>query len=324
MKKVLITGALGQIGSELTSKLRNEYGKDNVIATDIRMIQNSDIVSNGIFEQLNVMDAETLSKLAKKHNVDTIVHLASLLSAVGEQQPQYTWKLNMSGLTNVLEICREQNLKLFTPSSIAAFGDNSPKNLTPQDTIQRPGTMYGITKVSGELLCDYYYKKFGVDTRGVRFPGLISYVTPPGGGTTDYAVDIYYEALKNKKYNSFIAKGTQMDMMYMPDALQAIVDLIEADGSKLIHRNAFNITAMNFDPEEISSEIKKHIPDFEFGYDVDPIRQSIAESWPNSIDPTCAIEEWGFNFKYDLSKMTVDMLNKLSSKGIGDTKLNLK
>lgn len=324
MKKVLITGALGQIGSELTSKLRNEYGKDNVIATDIRMIQNSDIVSNGIFEQLNVMDAETLSKLAKKHNVDTIVHLASLLSAVGEQQPQYTWKLNMSGLTNVLEICREQNLKLFTPSSIAAFGDNSPKNLTPQDTIQRPGTMYGITKVSGELLCDYYYKKFGVDTRGLRFPGLISYVTPPGGGTTDYAVDIYYEALKNKKYNSFIAKGTQMDMMYMPDALQAIVDLIEADGSKLIHRNAFNITAMNFDPEEISSEIKKHIPDFEFGYDVDPIRQSIAESWPNSIDPTCAIEEWGFNFKYDLSKMTVDMLNKLSSKGIGDTKLNLK
>lgn len=324
MKKVLITGALGQIGSELTSKLRNEYGKDNVIATDIRMIENSEIVSNGMFEQLNVMDAETLSKLAKKHNVDTIVHLASLLSAVGEQQPQYTWKLNMSGLTNVLEICREQNLKLFTPSSIAAFGDNSPKNLTPQDTIQRPGTMYGITKVSGELLCDYYYKKFGVDTRGVRFPGLISYVTPPGGGTTDYAVDIYYEALKNKKYNSFIAKGTQMDMMYMPDALQAIVDLIEADGSKLIHRNAFNITAMNFDPEEISSEIKKHIPDFKFGYDVDPIRQSIAESWPNSIDPTCAIEEWGFNFKYDLSKMTVDMLNKLSSKGIGDTKLNLK
>lgn len=324
MKKVLITGALGQIGSELTSKLRNEYGKDNVIATDIRMIENSEIVSNGVFEQLNVMDAETLSKLAKKHNIDTIVHLASLLSAVGEQQPQYTWKLNMSGLTNVLEICREQNLKLFTPSSIAAFGDNSPKNLTPQDTIQRPGTMYGITKVSGELLCDYYYKKFGVDTRGVRFPGLISYVTPPGGGTTDYAVDIYYEALKNKKYNSFIAKGTQMDMMYMPDALQAIVDLIEADGSKLIHRNAFNITAMNFDPEEISSEIKKHIPDFEFGYDVDPIRQSIAESWPNSIDPTCAIEEWGFNFKYDLRKMTVDMLNKLSSKGIGDTKLNLK
>lgn len=324
MKKVLITGALGQIGSELTSKLRNEYGKDNVIATDIRMIENSEIVSNGMFEQLNVMDAETLSKLAKKHNVDTIVHLASLLSAVGEQQPQYTWKLNMSGLTNVLEICREQNLKLFTPSSIAAFGDNSPKNLTPQDTIQRPGTMYGITKVSGELLCDYYYKKFGVDTRGVRFPGLISYVTPPGGGTTDYAVDIYYEALKNKKYSSFIAEGTQMDMMYMPDALQAIVDLIEADGSKLIHRNAFNITAMNFAPEEISSEIKKHIPDFEFSYNVDPIRQSIAESWPNSIDPTCAIEEWGFNFKYDLSKMTIDMLNKLSSRGIGDTKLNLK
>jgi nucleoside-diphosphate-sugar epimerase len=315
MKKVLITGASGQIGSELTSKLRSEYGVDNVVATDIR--STSEIINNGLFETLNVMDIESMASVAKKYNVDTIIHLASLLSAVGEQNPQFAWKLNMGGLSNVLEVCKELNCKLFTPSSIAAFGSNSPKNLTPQDTLQRPSTMYGVTKVAGELLCDYYFNKFKVDTRGVRFPGLISYVTPPGGGTTDYAVDIYYEALKNKKYDSFIAKGTQMDMMYMPDALDAIVDLIEADSSKLIHRNAFNITAMSFDPDEIANEIKKHIPDFEFGYNVDPIRQSIAESWPNSIDPTCAINEWGFKVKYDLSKMTVDMLEKLKIKGIG-------
>lgn len=315
MKKVLITGASGQIGSELTSKLRSEYGVDNVVATDIR--STSEIVNNGLFEILDVMDINSMGSIAKKYNVDTIIHLASLLSAVGEQNPQFAWKLNMGGLSNVLEVCKELNCKLFTPSSIAAFGSNSPKNLTPQDTLQRPSTMYGVTKVAGELLCDYYFNKFKVDTRGVRFPGLISYVTPPGGGTTDYAVDIYYEALKNKKYDSFIAKGTQMDMMYMPDALDAIVDLIEADSSKLIHRNAFNITAMNFDPDEIANEIKKHIPDFEFGYNVDPIRQSIAESWPNSIDSTCAINEWGFKVNYDLSKMTIDMLEKLKIKGIG-------
>jgi len=321
MKKVLITGALGQIGSELTAKLRNEYGIDNVIATDIRSLENSGVSENGIFETLDVMDVNSMALIAKKYNVDTIIHLASLLSAVGEQKPQVAWQLNMGGLTNILEVCRELNLKLFTPSSIAAFGASSPKDLTPQDTIQRPSTMYGVTKVAGELLCDYYFNKFGVDTRGVRFPGLISYVTPPGGGTTDYAVDIYYEALKNKKYDSFIAKGTQMDMMYMPDALDAIVDLIEADGSKLIHRNAFNITAMNFDPDEIANEIKKHIPDFKFGYNVDPVRQSIAESWPNSIDPSCAINEWGFKFEYDLAKMTKDMLLKLSTKGICSTDL---
>ncbi|MGL6108193.1 L-threonine 3-dehydrogenase [Romboutsia sp.] len=323
MKKVLVTGALGQIGSELIVKLRNEYGVDNVIGTDIRSIPNSEVVTNGIFENLDVMDDKSLASLCKKYEIDTVIHLASLLSAVGEQKPQFAWKLNMGSLTNILEVCREFNYKLFTPSSIAAFGESSPKDLTPQDTIQRPSTMYGVTKVAGELLCDYYFKKFGVDTRGVRFPGLISYVTPPGGGTTDYAVDIYYEALKNKKYNSFIASGTKMDMMYMPDALSAIVDLIEADGSKLIHRNAFNITAMNFDPEEISNEIKKHIPEFEFGYNVDPVRQSIAESWPNSIDPTCAVEEWGFKFEYDLSKMTVDMLDKLAGKGIGDKNVSL-
>lgn len=323
MKKILVTGALGQIGSELTAKLRKEYGTDNVMATDVRMIEGSDVVNNGIFETLDVMDMEAMGNLAKKHNADTIIHLASLLSAVGEQRPQFAWKLNMGGLVNALEVAKETKATLFAPSSIAAFGPNSPKDLTPQDTIQRPNTMYGVTKVSGELLSDYYFQKFGVDTRSVRFPGLISYVTPPGGGTTDYAVDIYYEALKNKKYESFIAKGTKMDMMYMPDALQAVVDLLEADSSKLIHRNAFNITAMNFDPDEIATEIKKHIPNFEFGYNVDPIRQSIAESWPNSIDPSCAVNEWGFKFEYDLSKMTTDMIEKLTAKGVADTAVSL-
>ncbi|RDY26301.1 L-threonine 3-dehydrogenase [Romboutsia weinsteinii] len=323
MKKILVTGALGQIGSELTAKLRKEYGTDNVMATDVRMIEGSDVVNNGIFKTLDVMDIEAMGKLAKEHNADTIIHLASLLSAVGEQKPQFAWKLNMGGLVNALEVTKETKATLFAPSSIAAFGPNSPKDLTPQDTIQRPNTMYGVTKVSGELLSDYYFQKFGVDTRSVRFPGLISYVTPPGGGTTDYAVDIYYEALKNKKYESFIAKGTKMDMMYMPDALQAVVDLLEADTSKLIHRNAFNITAMNFDPDEIATEIKKHIPDFEFGYNVDPVRQSIAESWPNSIDPSCAVNEWGFKFEYDLSKMTTDMLEKLKAKGISNTEISM-
>ena len=321
MKKILITGALGQIGSELTAKLRKEYGVSNVLATDVRSIEESEVVNNGLFEILDVMDIESMGKLAKKHNADTIIHLASLLSAVGEKKPQFAWKLNMGGLVNALEVAKDTNSKLFAPSSIAAFGPNSPKDLTPQDTIQRPNTMYGITKVSGELLSDYYFHKFGVDTRSVRFPGLISYVTPPGGGTTDYAVDIYYEALKNKKYESFIAEGTKMDMMYMPDALQAVVDLLEADGSKLVHRNAFNITAMNFSPEEIAAEIKKNMPEFKFSYNVDPVRQSIAESWPNSIDPSCAINEWGFKFEYDLAKMTKDMLQKLGEKGIGKESL---
>lgn len=316
MNKILVTGALGQIGSELITKLRAEYGVCNVIATDIRTVECSEVVNCGLFEVIDVMDAEAMNFAVKNHKVDTIIHLASLLSAVGEKNPQFAWKLNMGGLVNALEVARENNCKIFAPSSIAAFGPNSPKDLTPQDTIQRPNTIYGVTKVSGELLSDYYFHKYGVDTRSVRFPGLISYVTPPGGGTTDYAVDIYYEALKNKKYESFIAEGTKMDMMYMPDALQSIVDLLEADASKLVHRNSFNISAMSFAPEEIASEIKKHIPDFEFSYNVDPVRQSIADSWPNSIDSTCATEEWGFKYEYDLSKMTIDMLEKLRSKGI--------
>ncbi len=316
MKKILVTGCLGQIGTELVTKLREVYGVDNVVASDIRKPEGNPIVEGGTFEILDVTDAKAFLEVARKHNVDTIIHLAALLSAVAEAKPQLAWDINMGGLVNALEAARELNCKFFTPSSIGAFGPDTPKNNTPQDTIQRPKTMYGVTKVSGELLCDYYYTKFGVDTRGVRFPGLISYVAPPGGGTTDYAVDIYYEALKNGKYTSYIDKGTYMDMMYMPDAIQAIIDLMEADPSKLKHRNAFNITAMSFEPEQIAAEIKKHIPEFEISYNPDPVRQGIANTWPDSIDPTAAKEEWGFKAEYDLAKMTTDMLEKLRAKGI--------
>jgi nucleoside-diphosphate-sugar epimerase len=314
MKKILVTGALGQIGSELTMHMRSIYGNDNVVATDIRRLEGNPTVESGPFEVLDVTNASQMADLAKKHKVDSIIHLAALLSAVAEAKPALAWEINMGGLFNALEVARELNCAFFTPSSIAAFGPSSPKVNTPQDTVQRPATMYGVTKVSGELLCDYYYKKYGVDTRGVRFPGLISYVTPPGGGTTDYAVDIYYEALKSGKYSSFIGQGTYMDMMYMPDALNAIVKLMEADSTKLLHRNAFNITAMSFEPGQIAAEIKKHIPSFELTYNVDPIRQAIADTWPDSIDDSAAKAEWGFEAKYDLASMTTEMLARLREK----------
>lgn len=311
MKKILVTGALGQIGSELVMHMRKIYGNDNVIATDIRRIEGNKVVESGPFEILDVTKASNIAEISKKHNVDSIMHLAALLSAVAEAKPTLAWDINMGGLFNALEVARELNCAFFTPSSIGAFGPSTPKIKTPQDTLQRPQTMYGVTKVSGELLCNYYFSKYGVDTRGVRFPGLISYETLPGGGTTDYAVDIYYEALKNGKYTSFIDKGTYMDMMYMPDAINAIVNLMEADPKKLIHRNAFNITAMSVEPEMIAAEIKKHIPNFEINYKVDPIRQAIANSWPDSIDDSVARAEWGFTTKYDLALMTTDMLEKL-------------
>ncbi|MGY3749130.1 L-threonine 3-dehydrogenase [Vagococcus acidifermentans] len=314
MKKVLVTGCLGQIGSELVARLREDLGIENVIATDIRRPEGDPTVEGGMFEVLDVMDREAMNHLAQSYEVDTLIHLAALLSAVAEAKPQMGWELNMGGLVNALEVARENNLKFFTPSSIGAFGPNTPKDNTPQDTIQRPTTMYGVTKVAGELLCDYYYTKFGVDTRGVRFPGLISYKTLPGGGTTDYAVDIYYEAIKNKTYECFIKEGTAMDMMYMPDAIDAIVQLMNADPEKLIHRNAFNISAMSFEPEEIKKSIQKVMPEFTMSYNVDPVRQGIADSWPNAIDSTCAKEEWGFAPKYDLDAMTRDMLAKLTEK----------
>jgi len=314
MKKVLITGALGQIGSELTERLRKDLGVENVIATDIRNVEDNPVIENGIFNVLDVRDRVKMQELAKDNGVDTLIHLASLLSATAENSPQFAWTLNMNGLMNALEVARELELQFFSPSSIAAFGPTTPMDNTPQVTIQRPTTMYGVTKVAGELLCDYYFNKYGVDTRSVRFPGLISYKTLPGGGTTDYAVDIYYEALKTGHYDSFIAEGTKMDMMYMDDAIDAIIDLMNADGSKLINRNSFNITAMSFAPEEIAASIQKFLPDFTMSYDVDPTRQRIADSWPNSIDATCAKEEWGFHPKFDLDKMSEDMLEKLREK----------
>lgn len=313
MKRIMITGALGQIGSELTLKLREIYGTDNVIATDIRK-NDSEAANSGPFEMVDVTDAKSMLDTAKKYNVDTVIHMAALLSATAEANPVFAWNLNMGGLMNALETARECNAQFFTPSSIGAFGPSTPKDNTPQDTIHRPTTMYGVNKVAGELLSDYYYYKFGVDTRGLRFPGLISYVTPPGGGTTDYAVEIYYEAIKNGRYTSYIDKGTYMDMMYMPDALNAIVDLMEADADKLIHRNSFNVTAMSFEPEQIAAEIRKHIPGFKISYEVDPVRQGIADSWPNSIDASAAKEEWGFKADFDLVKMTADMLDKLRTK----------
>ena len=310
MKKIMVTGALGQIGSELVVKLREIYGTDAVLATDIRKDENN----AGPFALLDVTDDKRMFALAKDFGADTMIHMAALLSATAEKNPLLAWNLNMGGLVNALEVARALDMQFFTPSSIGAFGPTTPKDDTPQDTLQRPTTMYGVNKVAGELLCDYYHTKYGLDTRGVRFPGLISYVTPPGGGTTDYAVDIYYKAIEEGRYTSYIAEGTYMDMMYMPDALQAIVDLMEADGSKLIHRNAFNISAMSFEPGEIAAEIKKHIPHFKMDYEVDPVRQGIADSWPNAIDSSAARQEWGFTAEYDLAKMTADMLEKLRRK----------
>lgn len=306
----MVTGALGQIGSELVGKLREIYGAENVLATDIRPSENQD----GPFEILDVTDAERMLTLARDFNADTMIHMAALLSATAEEKPLLAWNLNMGGLVNALEVARELDMQFFTPSSIGAFGPSTPKNDTPQDTLQRPTTMYGVNKVAGELLCDYYFTKFGVDTRGLRFPGLISNVAPPGGGTTDYAVDIYYQAIEKGSYTSYIAQGTRMDMMYMPDALQAIIDLMEADADKLVHRNAFNVTAMSFEPEEIAASIRKHIPEFVLNYDVDPARQAIAASWPDNIDASAAKDEWNFKTAYDLDAMTADMLEKLKQK----------
>lgn len=314
MKKILITGALGQIGSELTAKLIEVYGSENVVPTDLREVEGNEVCKHPNFETLDVLDYDKFLEIAQRHEVDTLIHLAALLSAVAEAKPQLAWEINMQGLVNALEVARIQNLQFFTPSSIGAFGPDTPKVNTPQDTIQRPTTMYGVTKVSGELLCDYYHTRFGLDTRGVRFPGLISYVTPPGGGTTDYAVQIYYDAIEKGSYVCNIPQGMKMDMMYMPDALQAIIDLMEADGDKLVHRNAFNISAMSFEPEEIAASIRKVMPDFTMTYDVNPTLEKIAASWPDALDCTAAKEEWGFKTEYDLDKMTVDMIEKLKNK----------
>jgi len=312
MKKILVTGSLGQIGSELVLKLRQEYGVKNVIASDIRRLDN-EVVESGPFNLLDVTEQDKVYEMAKKHQVDTIIHLAALLSAIAEKKPLSAWNLNMGGVMNVLETARHLDLKVFVPSSIGAFGPSTPKDQTPQVTIQRPTTMYGINKLAGELLCDYYFFKYGVDTRGVRFPGLVSYAAPPGGGTTDYAVEIYYDAVKKGSYISYIDRKTSLDMMYMPDAIQAIIQLMEAAPETLASRNAYNITAMSVTPEDFSSEIKKSIPDFMIHYQIDPVRQAIAESWPDALDDSAARRDWGFKAVFDLSKMTADMLEKIKT-----------
>ncbi|ARQ07981.1 NAD-dependent epimerase/dehydratase family protein [Macrococcoides canis] len=314
MKKIMITGALGQIGTELTLKLREIYGVDNVLATDLRRPEAGAKVLEGPFEELDVTDAERMDKLASDFNADTIMHMAALLSATAEKDPVFAWNLNMGGLLNALEVARKYNMQFFTPSSIGAFGPSTPADNTPQVTIQRPTTMYGVNKVSGELLCDYYFHRFGVDTRGVRFPGLISHVKEPGGGTTDYAVEIYFKAIREGKYTSYINKGTFMDMMFMDDAIDAIIKLMEAPAENLKDRNAFNVTAMSVDPEMIAASIRKVMPDFELDYDVDPVREGIAQSWPNSIDATEAKQQWGFDPKFDLDTMTKEMLDAIKLK----------
>jgi nucleoside-diphosphate-sugar epimerase len=313
MRRILVTGALGQIGAELVPALRERYGSDMVVASDIRMPAGP-TAADGPFEYIDCTVRRMIDDAVHKYEIGTIYHLASLLSAVAEQKPQVAWDVNMGGLYRVLEVARENQLAVFFPSSIGAFGPSTPPDHTPQDTLQRPSTMYGVTKVAGELICDYYFKRFGVDTRGVRYPGLISYVAPPGGGTTDYAVEIFYEAIRNKRYTCFLGPETCLDMMYMPDAIKAAVDLMDADPDRLLHRNAFNITAVNFTPEQLAAEISKHIPEFAISYEVDPVRQSIADSWPNSLDDSAAREEWGWAPEYDLESMTRDMLENLEKK----------
>ncbi|MDY5813120.1 MAG: GDP-mannose 4,6-dehydratase [Bacteroides sp.] len=315
MKHILVIGATGQIGSELTMELRKRYGNENVVAGYIPGAEPQGILrESGPMAIVDVTDQDMIANVVRQYKIDTIYNLAALLSVVAEAKPKLAWKIGVDGLWNVLEVARECGCAVFTPSSIGSFGHSTPHVQTPQDTVQRPRTMYGVSKVTTELLSDYYYTKYGVDTRAVRFPGIISNVTPPGGGTTDYAVDIYYSAVKGEKFVCPIGKGTFMDMMYMPDALNAAIDLMEADPSKLVHRNAFNVTAMSFDPEMIYAAIKKHVPNFEMEYAVDSLKQSIADSWPDSLDDSCARQEWGWSPQYDLERMTVDMLEKLRVK----------
>lgn len=314
MKNILVIGSTGQIGSELTMTLRKAYS-GNVVAGYIPGAEpKGELLESGPAEVVNVLDAGQIAAAVKKYNIDTIYNLAALLSAVAEKKPLMAWNIGLGGLLNTLEVARECNCAVFTPSSIGSFGPSTPHDKTPQDTIQRPTSMYGVTKVSTELLSDYYFHKFGVDTRSVRFPGIISYTTLPGGGTTDYAVDIYYAAVKGEEFVCPIAKGTYMDMMYMPDALKAAVDIMEADPSRLIHRNSFNIASMSFAPEDVYEAIKKEIPSLKMRYEVDPVRQAIADSWPNSMDDSCARREWDWAPHYTLETMTKDMLENLKKK----------
>jgi nucleoside-diphosphate-sugar epimerase len=311
-KKILVTGAIGQIGSELVLALREKFGVENVVASDLR--EPANVNDFQPFEILDVLDKRGLENVVKKHNIDVIYHLAAILSAAGEKNPHLCWDVNMNGLYNVLEVAREMGLKqIICPSSIAVFGPETPRQNTPQETVILPKTMYGLTKASGELLCEYYVAKFGVDIRGIRYPGLISYKTLPGGGTTDYAVEIFYEAIKNKKYTCFLEENTILPMMYMPDAIRGTIDLADADFKTLKHHCNFNFAGMSFSCGEIAAEIKKHIPEFTIEYKPD-FRQNIANSWPESIDDSASKNEWNWKPEYDLARMTADMIEKLREK----------
>jgi len=314
MDKILIIGAGGQIGTELTTYLRKEYGEKNVIASDIRATLHDDLMESGPFIRMDAMDSRQVYQVIQKERVKQVYFLAAILSAVCEKNPEMAWDINMGTLNSVLRVAHELKFKMFVPSSIGAFGKTTPKDGTPQLTIQRPNSIYGVTKVAAELLCDYYHDKYGVDARGVRFPGIISNVVPPGGGTTDYAVDIYHKAVKYKKYTSYLSKDTYLDMMYMPDALKAAVGVMEAEHDKLRYHNAYNVTAMSFSPAEQAGAIKKIIPEFRIDYDVDPVRQGIADTWPNKMDDTAAREDWGWKPDYDLDAMSKDMIDVLSER----------
>jgi nucleoside-diphosphate-sugar epimerase len=317
MNRVLVTGAAGQVGTELVPALREAYGEQAVLATDVKRPAAGALL-DGPFAVLDCLDVAAVADAVRRHDAETIYHLAALLSASAERKPQLAYEVNMGTLVNVLEVARAAKCAVFTPSSIGAFGPGTPADPAPQDTIQRPNTMYGVTKVAGELLCDYYHTRFGVDTRGLRFPGLISYVAPPGGGTTDYAVDIFHHALESARYTCFLSADTQLDMMYMPDAVRAAIEVMEADASQLRHRNAFNVTAMQLTPATLAEAIRVEVPGFAISYDVDPVRQRIADSWPRRIDDSAAREEWGWKHHYDLASMTKDMLSHLRDKpGVG-------
>lgn len=313
MRRVLVTGALGQIGSELVPALQQHYGIDQVVASDVRSVPQR-LSAGEIHEHLDCTQPQQILEVARRYEIGAIYHLAALLSAVAEEKPHAAWNINMDGLHNILEAARAHRWQVFFPSSIGAFGPSTPPEHTPQATIQRPTTIYGVTKVAGELLCDYYAARFGMDVRGLRLPGLISYVTPPGGGTTDYAVEMFVQALRSKPYSCFLKPDTRLPMMYMPDAVRATIMLMDADGGRLRYRNAYNVAAMSITPAELAAEIRAHVPTFAPDYRVDPVRQSIAESWPHSLDTSAAREDWGFAPQFDLAAMTADMLARLGAK----------
>jgi nucleoside-diphosphate-sugar epimerase len=313
VKRVLVTGAGGQIGSELVPALRRGLGDTAVMATDLRPLE-GDLAEAGPSAVVDCLDAAAVAEAASRHDADTVFHLAAILSATAERDPMRAWRVNMETLANVLEAARERRLALFVPSSVAAFGPSTPPDPAPQDTLQRPTSVYGVSKVAGELLCDYYWQRWGVDTRGLRYPGLISHSAPPGGGTTDYAVAIFHHAVGDGRYTCFLAADTRLDMMYMPDAVRAAIELMDADPVRLEHRNAFNVTAMQLTPARLAEEIRRHLPGFEIAYDVDPVRQRIAESWPRRMDDAAAREEWGWRPEYDVARMTADMLEHVAAR----------